>query len=410
MNPLPSEMPLVAAAAAPLAPSAPRPAAGARPRFTLDGDEALEARLARVCAQVREGIAGVVPGNRLEAIILGGGYGRGEGGVLRTAGGDAPYNDLEFYVFVNEYPPLAEWRYGPALAALAHELTPAAGVEVEFKVLSLARLRRSRITMFSYDLLLGHRWVLGAEEMLAGCEHHRWAQLIPADEVTRLLLNRCTGLLFARERLQRADFSAADADFTFRNLAKVRLALGDALLAAMGRYHWSCRERHARLDRIRPARSWPWFAAVREEHRAGLEFKLRPHRSRDSRGDLQAAWQPLAELAGRLWLWAERRRLGLPFPTLVDYAMDGRGKCPGTSAAANWLRHARQLGLGALLSRRAARHPRERLLNTLPLLLWEPAALEQPAVRAQVRRALGTAATDWNGMVCAYRRLWERFR
>mgnify|MGYP006142135189 CR=1 FL=1 len=45
-----------------------------------------------------------------------------------------------------------------------------------------------------------------------------------------------TGLLFARERLDRPHFTAADADFVGRNLAKARLALGDAVLAvSLGR-------------------------------------------------------------------------------------------------------------------------------------------------------------------------------
>jgi hypothetical protein len=64
------------------------------PRFTLDGDEALERHLAHTCARVLSGIRGLIPPRRLEAVLLGGGYGRGEGGVLRGPGGDRPYNDL----------------------------------------------------------------------------------------------------------------------------------------------------------------------------------------------------------------------------------------------------------------------------------------------------------------------------
>src|SRR5688572_19525745 len=64
-------------------------------RFTTDGSRDLEQHLARTCAKIAAGIRGLVPESKLEAVILGGGYGRGEGGVLRTAEGDRPYNDLE---------------------------------------------------------------------------------------------------------------------------------------------------------------------------------------------------------------------------------------------------------------------------------------------------------------------------
>ncbi|MDB6025994.1 MAG: hypothetical protein JWM68_2217, partial [Verrucomicrobiales bacterium] len=67
-------------------------------RFTLDGDSALEERLALLCDKVREAARQLVPEGQIEALLLGGGYGRGEGGVLKTATVDHPYNDLEFYV------------------------------------------------------------------------------------------------------------------------------------------------------------------------------------------------------------------------------------------------------------------------------------------------------------------------
>src|SRR5439155_19762094 len=67
----------------------------ARPRFTADGSPELEAHLARTCDKIAAGLRGLLPRRKLEAVLLGGGYGRGEGGVLRTPAGDRPYNDLE---------------------------------------------------------------------------------------------------------------------------------------------------------------------------------------------------------------------------------------------------------------------------------------------------------------------------
>ena len=52
------------------------------PRFTLDGSAALEAHLARVCEQVRAGVQALVPASQLDAVLLGGGYGRGGGAAF----------------------------------------------------------------------------------------------------------------------------------------------------------------------------------------------------------------------------------------------------------------------------------------------------------------------------------------
>src|SRR5213075_351651 len=103
---------------------------------------------------------------RLEGLLLGGGYGRGEGGVLPTASGDRPYNDLEFYVFLRGNRHLNELRFGRALHVLGEILTPQAGVEVEFKIASLRELASTPISMFSYDLVVAHRWIIGNDELL----------------------------------------------------------------------------------------------------------------------------------------------------------------------------------------------------------------------------------------------------
>src|SRR3989442_3228826 len=119
--------------------------------------------------------------------------------------------------------------------------------------------------MFYYDLVTRHHRLWGDEALLAGCDHHRDGGRIPLYEATRLLMNRCSGLLFAKERLQRDRFTHDDADFVSRNLAKAQLAFGDAVLTVNGQYHWSCRERHQRLMNLSVPDDLPWLAEVRNQ-------------------------------------------------------------------------------------------------------------------------------------------------
>lgn len=387
------------------APGASRPAL----RFTLDGDADLESHLAHVCALVRTGVKRVVGWPALEGVLLGGGYGRGEGGVHRTPAGDRPYNDLEFYVLVRGSTVLNELRFARPLAALGHELSGPAGIEVEFKILSRRALRHGPVTMFSYDLVSGHRWVCGPESLLEGCGRHADSAAIPLSEATRLLMNRCTGLLFARQRLEGPAFGPEDAEFVTRNLAKARLALGDALLAAVGQYHWSCRERARRLPSVPASRRMPWLEAVRAAHAQGVEFKLHPVPAGRTADELRADLAGLAQLASRVWLWLESRRLGPTFATPLEYALHPGTLCPETRAARNVLVNLRRFGWRGLLAG-ASRYPRERLFRALPVLLWHPAAVEEAPVRARLRRWLRCPASTPAGFAPAYRALWEVFR
>jgi hypothetical protein len=378
-------------------------------RFTIDGSAALEQRLAELCAKARSELEAAISPSKLDALLLGGGYGRGEGGVLKTSGGDLPYNDLEFYLFLKGPPRWNQTLYDKRLHRIAEQLTAEAGLEVEFKLISFEQLRSSPVSMFYYDLVMGHRWIKGREEWLAHCEHHRMADRIPLCEATRLLMNRCTGLLFSKERLHRAHFTGKEADFTGRNLAKAQLGFGDVFLAAHGQYHWSCRTRGERLCSWNAATDFPRLADLREHHREGVEFKLHPTKGAAPREHYWERFCGLSELGLQLWLWLERRRLEVEFSSARHYALHPINKCPEKSRWRNRLIQAKHFGLATLFRRRSERYPREKLLNTLPLLLWDADALTDPVPLGHVQNNLGTDAKQLADMTRAYESIWSRF-
>lgn len=63
------------------------------------GSEAFNARMHDVCLRIGEDVEKAL-GSNFTALILGGGYGRGEGGVVRVDGVEKPYNDLDFTLIV----------------------------------------------------------------------------------------------------------------------------------------------------------------------------------------------------------------------------------------------------------------------------------------------------------------------
>jgi hypothetical protein len=373
-------------------------------RFTLDGSEALERHLENACEKVLAGVRRIIPPGKLEGLALGGGYGRGEGGVLKSERGDEPYNDLEFYVFVRGPLWLNEKFYARELHDLAETLTPSAGLDVELKLASLGKIRRSATSMFFYDLVTGHRLFAGDENLFSGCEHHRDARRIPLSEATRLMMNRCSGLLFAREKLEREKFTEDDADFANRNIAKAQLALGDAVLTVFGQYDASCIERHRRLQQLFPIEKFSWFESVQQHHDAGVRFKLHPHRPQLAREPLLRRHREVAALALEIWLWLENHRLDCDFKTAAEYTSSRIVKCPGTNPLRNWLTNLKVFGTASLLSARGFRHPRERIFNALTLLLWCGGSRE---IGQKIRDEL-FLSRGFEDFISAYRSRWQR--
>ena len=374
------------------------------PRFTRDGSDALESLIANTCEEIGRDVIRIVPADKFQALLLGGGYGRGEGGVLATPAGDAPYNDLEFFLLISGHPRLNERRYGAAIHAMERRMTEKIGIDVEFKILSLEKLASSPTTMFYYDLVCGHRVTAGPASVLDACAHHAESARIPSHEATRLMMNRCSSLLFAAERLAQTEFTQEDLDFTARNIAKAQLALGDVVLTALGKYHWSCLERHQTLASINEP-SLP-MAELLKFHKEGVAFKLRPCPGSSTRDGLQALHQAVTKSAWSVWSWQERKRLGISTATPLEYAHGGN-KCPETSAQKNSLIRLRAFGVKGPLGPLAFRYPREGLLNSLSLLLWAPELI--PANTAWLSSQLVAPVANRQDAIAAYERLWHRF-
>lgn len=387
-----------------------RERAPAGAHFTLDGSEALELRLANICQEVLAGVRQIVSNDDLEGLVLGGGYGRGHGGVLRTHEGDLPYNDMEFYVFVRGNLLLAQRRYRAALEALGERLSPAAGLHVEFKIDSLEKLRASEITMYSYDLVAGHKIIFGNKRLFIGCEHHLAADQIPGSEATRLMFNRCSGLLLVRETLRASNIGPEESDFIGRNLAKAQLGFGDAVLTLFGHYHWNCRERHERLKKLRPFDPPSWLSELGRHHAEGVAFKLHPHRAANPKEKFEEQFAALHQLGLRVWLWIESRRLNHRFKSAREYALSDVAKCSGSaSPIRNCLLNLRTYGPRTPFIDGIFRYPREQLFHALCLLLWHDGLEEEAATSRRLQNHLRSTTTARADLMRGYQRLWQTY-
>ena len=201
-------------------------------------DAAVRAALPEIVAAVR-GCA--LPG--FAGLVLGGGYGRGEGGATAA---HRLYNDLDLFVFLDA-PEAAFPSFAQRLAPVAAAFTARLGVDVDFTLRTASRLRRDGRRLMVQELLRGHVALDPADFDLAAWSgvRPRAAADLPAGEAARLIMNRGMGLEFARRRLA-ANGGRADA-FVLRNLNKAVLGAGDARLIAEGRYAWRLDAREAAL-------------------------------------------------------------------------------------------------------------------------------------------------------------------
>lgn len=378
-----------------------------RDRYTLDGDAAVEARIAHDQELVAQAVTARLAPPAFRGLVLMGGYGRGEGGFVRRDGQPAPYNDYDYFVVARGLDGAARGALTQDLAVAAKTLEHQVGVEVDFALLREERLPGAEYSLMNAEMLWGHRVVAGDPQVLATMPAMPFASL-PPGEFTRLLLNRGSLLLLNQRRLANPEpLGAADQEILFKYLFKAILACGDARLAGSGCYHPSYLKKIERLETL----DWPGQAAFLDLYRQAWDNKFHPDYARFAAEDA-AAWQ------GRvvpIWLatlaWFEQGRAGRPIPDWNTYASPGFAKGQGGQSwggLRNALITLRDFGPAELLRRPAwsRRYPRERLIAALPLLLENPGAPAAPVLAHALALAPGTS---WPDTVAAFLGLWRRF-
>lgn len=280
-------------------------------RFFVEAEPTLQALL----ESYLKSLSASVPDSlkpTIQAIVLGGGYGRGEGGVFHE-GKNPPrlYNDLDFFVFTkNPYAPaLNHWAQ-----TQAHSGKQTLGIDVDFKCLPIKDIIRDKGSMMFYDLIHGHIVAYGDPHFLTPYREHYPQGRLNEDEATRLLWNRGTGLYFAKQAIQQKK----DSGFVQKNHAKLKLALGDSLTVISQYYSASVRARHATLFEI--PLPHPWGEHVLALHREGVAFKLYPRHEVLSWKALEVENRALTEIWAQVFLHVEGERLKRPFISLNDYA------------------------------------------------------------------------------------------
>lgn len=364
------------------------------PSYFVDDQPPLSALLGAHRARAAAWFA-TLPAGLAEALVLGGGYGRGEGGARAGTAGPALFNDLDYFLFASAP---ADPALRAAKEAFERAETAALGIDVEVTALSPAQAARTGDTMMLRDLRAGHVPVAGPPDYVLRLVPERPWDTLPLVEGTRLLWNRGSGLYFAGCAL--ADGRAGAAEFAHRNHQKARLALGDAELVRRRRYRPTVRERLAQAESC-------LAGDALADYRAAAEFKFRPPGETPPAAALAAAQ---AELTAR-WLAAflafEGDRLGRPFADAAAYAAHSGRLYPAERSARNLLLALRdRLRRGGCL-RPALDYPRGALQRALVLLLAGAAAgvsrfLPAAAVPAPER---GRAAA-WEA---PFRRWWAAY-
>jgi hypothetical protein len=233
--------------------------------FTIHRDNRINARVERDLALIRDAL--LERFHNITALILVGGFGRGEGSVLVDAAGNiSPINDYDVLVV----------HRGPidrqALAQQRQALAQRVGIWL-FDLLPLeeTRIPKLPLTQLHYDSVAGRYLFYGDPQIMDLWP--RWqASELPWAEGKKILFNRFVSILEAyRDDFLHRPLEATEAFKLANQTSKGILACCDALLILESHYEHLYQKRVQEFTKVYPERK----AAVALVQRA-CDFKLRP--------------------------------------------------------------------------------------------------------------------------------------
>lgn len=202
-------------------------------------EEQKKERLNKDCHILVEGILNKLE-SQPEAILLCGGYGRGEGAWFEDNNGEAsPYNDYDVAVITEK--PLPRNVY----TSLRKELATTVGINwVDIDCYTQSQLERMRPTIHNVDLLYASTVLWGNKEWATKFRRLDSAK-IGKEDIIRLYVTRIWTLLGSLTEEER-DLDISETRFFCNQMAKAVLAGCDMRLVANNKYTVSYKER-ARL-------------------------------------------------------------------------------------------------------------------------------------------------------------------
>jgi hypothetical protein len=369
----------------------------------------MEQRIGALVARVAGLVAKNFNDHECRALVLLGGYGRGEGGVSHKNDGEHPHNILDLLLVTKLGGTLRRDALKERLDEVLAPIVRDERLGIDTGVISDIELRHAPPRVIWFDLRWGHRTILGDAGFIPSLRPLA-ANAIEVEDVHNLLVNRASLLVINDAILERGFPSGRNAEFVVKHMMKAIIGHGDALLFAYGRYHASYVEKQKRMREM--SSIVPGLVTLYDE---AADFRFEPRYTRYLGNDLLPVARGVRSILAHVHLAFERLRSGQPdctfrnHPERVLLAKPRDGSIFATSKqfVRSWIN--KPHGMDVSLSLEAAvrrSHPRRLLAAVLPTVLYGPT---DAANARLVQALLGASGSCQRSLRQAYLGHWAKY-
>jgi hypothetical protein len=292
--------------------------------YTINDDPAADQTVQCVLDMVVEGILDLM-GNYVQAIVVTGGYGRGEGGVYKNKDGYQLVNDLDLAVFVEKNYYHVKRKYNSLIEKLVSDLQPyAKGLkQIDIQITNTWVYRFAPNLVANYEIKNGYKTIYGTMN-LSKIMPRLKAENLPLYDGTNYFRSRGSGMLLSAIYFLTNNLDNPKIRENFQiETQKACLAMGDAILLMAKQYHYSYQERLRRVKLLENNNNViprHLLEKVAKLYYWGSERKLRPSFEWAGNKTMIGKWFGVRNTFGEFFLWFESRRLNKGFRNWLDYS------------------------------------------------------------------------------------------
>lgn len=379
-------------------------------RLTFKGPVELEQKITLLLQEVKDTVKSHFPQSSYHALLLIGGYGKGEGGFELKEGVAFAHNNLDFLLITQSFPKSKLENMRKELAALLFPISQKYDIGFDLSVVSNQKLKQSENLLIWHEMYHGHKLLLGESRFIASLPFKEF-NTVPSTEFWSLMINRGTLLIINQWFLdQRKEGDPLVRKIFIKHMMKAIIGLGDALLYFLHDYHWSYEEK---LSRIKKNEHLP--SELRVLYEEAAEFRFQPIYDKYLNRNLHDWMKKVCHLFSTIYLQIESLRLkdiDLNWNNYVDRALISSLKGNIFSLKTwknkvNGLLHPPKASLGTNLYAHCGfllLPPKQRLAVMFPFIAF---AIEDVKINHQIQKILSAKSSNFEDLRFAYLRAWS---